>query len=195
MSDCYVRPAAPADARRIAQVYVASWRATYRGILSKRALDGLSVDLEARAFRSAVLRSGVGEAVFVAGRRGCPPAGFVTVGPERGAGGRGEVYTLYLLPECQGDGLGRRLMAEAAGQLMADGFTGGVVWVLRDNPARGFYAGLGGVADGQRSFRVGGEEVPAVSYAWADLRVLEERAAGLSALPLPALLPGRRQPR
>src|SRR3546814_2264859 len=41
-------------------------------------------------------------------------------------------------------GLGRRLMAAIAEQLMADGYKAVRVWALRDNPCRGFYTALGG---------------------------------------------------
>ena len=189
-----IRPAFANDARQIARIYVASWRRAYRGILPDRVLDGMSVDLEARAFRAGLAERRRGHAAFVLDQPGVPPIGFVSVGPERGGHAapsrRGEIYTLYLLPVRQRRGLGRRLMAEAAVQLMADGYAGAVVWVLRDNAARGFYRAMGGVTEGTRGFRVGGEDVPAVSYAWPDLAILEERAAGLSALALPPSLPG-----
>ena len=39
-----VRPARPEDARRIAEIHVETWRATYPGSMPQEVLDGLSVD-------------------------------------------------------------------------------------------------------------------------------------------------------
>ena len=39
-----VRPARPEDARRIAEIHVETWRATYPGVMPQEVLDGLSVD-------------------------------------------------------------------------------------------------------------------------------------------------------
>ncbi|BCW71541.1 hypothetical protein [Arthrobacter sp. NicSoilB8] len=39
--DISVRPAAEGDAARLAEVHVAAWRATYRGVMTDEYLDGL----------------------------------------------------------------------------------------------------------------------------------------------------------
>jgi len=181
-----IRPAGMGDVRALARIYVASWRVAYRGLIDRDYLDSMSVDLEARGFRETVARmGGGGHACFVADQPGVPPAGFVTLGPARAVAEMGEIYTLYLLPARQGRGLGRRLLGEAAEHLRAEGFGSAVVWVLRDNPARGFYAAMGGRAGDVRRFRVGRQGLPAVAYDWPDLRALEERCAGLSTIALP----------
>ena len=81
----------------------------------------------------------------------------------------GEVYTLYVEPDFQNLGLGRRLLDAMFRQLRADGFDTAVLWMLARNPTRFFYEGLGGDLVGHRSDRMGGEPVEEVAYAWRDL--------------------------
>jgi hypothetical protein len=59
-----------------------------------------------------------------------------------------------------------------AGQLLQDGLTSAVVWVLERNPACGFYARLGGELVGQQTITIGGSEVVEVAYGWRNLRLL-----------------------
>ena len=57
----------------------------------------------------------------------------------------GEIYELYLRPEYQGLGFGRRLFSAARKDLMQSGLKSLVVWALSDNePAVEFYRALGG---------------------------------------------------
>ena len=57
----------------------------------------------------------------------------------------GELNALYLIPELQGQGIGRQLFDACARGLHAAGFGAMRCWVLQGNPAAGFYARLGGV--------------------------------------------------
>ena len=52
-----IRTATPEDARAIAEVHVASWRAAYRGVLPDTYLDRLSVD-ENKTFQPEVIFEG-----------------------------------------------------------------------------------------------------------------------------------------
>ena len=54
-----------------------------------------------------------------------------------------------------------------------------LLWVFADNqPARGFYASLGGVLVARDGFELGGGWLPEVAYGWKDLDVLLARIAG-----------------
>ena len=56
----------------------------------------------------------------------------------------GEIYELYLRPEFQGLGFGRRLFTAARKDLVQSGLKSLVVWALSDNePALEFYRRLG----------------------------------------------------
>ena len=57
----------------------------------------------------------------------------------------GEIYELYLKPEFQGLGFGRRLFSSARRDLAQSGLKSMVIWALSDNePAVEFYRNLGG---------------------------------------------------
>ena len=183
-----LRPAAPGDAEGVARVYVASWRATYRGLVPAATLGRMTEAGEIPYWRRALQRSGQRAVVATAAGEGV--VGFLTAGPDRSGGDRftDEIYTLYLLPALVRRGLGRRLMAAAAEQLMADGYKAVRVWALRDNPSRAFYRALGGAPAGAKTVLVDNAPLAVVCYEWLSLETLEERAASLAALPLPDML-------
>ena len=73
--------------------------------------------------------------------------GYVSYGRNRvpALGYGGEIFELYLAPECQGCGFGRRMFEAARKDLAGHGFSNLVVWALADNDrAVGFYRRLGG---------------------------------------------------
>ena len=148
-----IRRARPADASAIAAVHEASWRQAYAGILPHRALSAMVGRRDTawwtRAIRQStrVLTLDIGGAV----------AGYATIGPNRvrSLPQGGEVYELYLAPQFQGLGFGRKLFLAARNDLRAGGRPGCIVWVLEDNtPALRFYENAGGrdVAEGCETF-------------------------------------------
>jgi ribosomal protein S18 acetylase RimI-like enzyme len=79
----------------------------------------------------------------------------------------GEVYELYLKPEYQGLGFGRRLFTAAKRDLAQTGLTNMVVWVLSDNePAVAFYRALGGRTIARSTERFGTKVLDKVAFAW-----------------------------
>jgi len=61
----------------------------------------------------------------------------------------GEIYRLFVAPECWGKGVGRALMRRALEQLQAAGFSEAFLWVHADNRrARRFYEATGWRPDG-----------------------------------------------
>ena len=79
----------------------------------------------------------------------------------------GEIYELYLRPEFQGLGFGRRLFTAAWKDLGQSGLKSLVVWALSDNePAVEFYRALGGKAVARSSERFGVKSLDKVAFAW-----------------------------
>ena len=61
----------------------------------------------------------------------------------------GELFAIYVRPDCWGRGVGLALMHEARTRLQRDGFGEVVLWVIEGNRrAIGFYERLGFVRDG-----------------------------------------------
>ena len=55
-AEVQIRTAAPTDARAVAEIHVAAWRAAYRGIMPNALLDDLSVEKREVSWRSAIER-------------------------------------------------------------------------------------------------------------------------------------------
>jgi ribosomal protein S18 acetylase RimI-like enzyme len=175
-----IRPARPGDATQIARVHVASWRATYPGMLPDRYLVNMSVPTQAERWRRTLRDPKSAAGTWVAAVQGQGVVGFGSCGAQRTAldGFAGEFFTLYLVEEAQGLGLGRALMATMAADLLEDGRESAVVWVLADNPARWFYERVGGLKVAEVPSRFAGADITEVAYGWRDLEPLARLSAG-----------------
>jgi len=148
-----IRRADSRDAEAIADVHLRAWLGAYAGIIPHRALTRMVGRRGIQWWETAIRRAANVLVVEIGGEI----AGYATLGRNRARQlpQDGEIYELYLKPEYQGIGLGRRLFSAARGQLAARGLAGLVVWALEENSnALSFYAGLGGrdVAEGVEIF-------------------------------------------
>ena len=169
-----IRPATVEDAHDIASVHVAVWREAYFGVMPQAYLESLAPDARTGAWAERLADPQEATRTLVA-TRGGQVVGFCTVGPSRldAPEEYGEVHTINILVTAQHQGLGRRLMAEAARTLQALGYSALTLSVLRDSPAgRMFYESLGGTLSGRHNDTFGDFELPAVEYRWADLAAL-----------------------
>ena len=157
-----VRRATPEDARAIATVKVASWRATYVDVVPQSLLDAMDVDEHTRMWERWLSDSR--NAVFVAEQAGAV-VGFVNVGPCDHEREVGEVYAIYVHPEAWSTGAGLALM-EAGVAWLAERWQEAVLWVAEENPrARRFYERFGWVGGTTRVVDVlPGAPVPEVLY-------------------------------
>lgn len=156
------------DARAIAQVHVDTWRATYRSQLPAAFLDALSVDNRERMWRNEISVLAPDRRPWVAETQ-TRIIGFVVSGTSRdehARAGEGEVYAIYVLPECWSRGIGRNLLAHAERDLRTHGYGEAILWCLEANArARAFYEQLGWHQDGATEMReIGGREVAEVRY-------------------------------
>lgn len=148
-----IRRAEPADAEAVAEVHDTAWRGAYVGIIPYSALNRMVGRRGPRWWANAIRRSATVLVLEIGGEI----AGYATLGRNRARElpQEGEIYELYLRPEYQGIGLGKRLFSAAREMLVAHGLDGLVVWALEDNdPALSFYTGAGGrdVAEGVEVF-------------------------------------------
>jgi ribosomal protein S18 acetylase RimI-like enzyme len=163
-----IRSARPTDARSIAKLDVETWRTTYAGMLSSSYLVGLSEQRREAGWRSVILREPRDVRVAVADAGAV--LGFGSCGPNRGDRFfKGEVFTLYVAPDWQNLGIGRRLLIGLFRRLVAADRPSAIVWVLRDNPSRFFYERLGAHQVSRKRLAVGGSIIEAVAYGWHDL--------------------------
>lgn len=166
-----IRQAAPSDARGIAAVHVASWRATYQDDFPASYLEGLSAEEWASRWHEMLRTRPRSVRVWVAEVAARPRpelVGFAQAGPSRDDDmeAAGEVYALYVAPARLGVGVGRRLFERAVSFLADSGFAWATLWVLVSNGrARRFYEATGWEADGaRRPFAAGGVEREEMRY-------------------------------
>ena len=118
------------------------------------------------AWWESAIRKGSRVALLVFGDR---VAGYANYGRNRARSLTydGEIYELYLRPEFQGLGFGRRLFTSARRDLAQSGLRSLVVWALSDNdPAVEFYRALGGRAIARSSERFGAKTLDKVAFGW-----------------------------
>ena len=165
--DLVIRTAVAGDAPAIARIYVDTWRVTYAPILPSAYLAKLDVEKQTKSWDK--LLANTSERVIVAVLDGVV-LGFASGGREReqDAFFRGEIYTLYVVPELQRQGIGASLLVEMLRRLVDH--TPVLVWVLKDNRgARRFYEALGGLPVRTQRENVGGRDVEKVGFAYFDV--------------------------
>ena len=169
------RTAVAGDADEIAHLHAESWRLHYRGAYSDEYLDR-DVFLERRKVWSQRLPDSPGETSTVVAVTDSVIVGFVhTVfdsDPQWGA----LLDNLHVRADVKRQGIGRRLVAEAARSVVVDGGSRGMyLWVLEQNvAAQGFYRAQGGI-DVERVLAgpfPGGGRSWAHRYAWSDASML-----------------------
>ena len=173
-----IRNAATRDADAIAGVYVDIWRDTYAGIIPDQILlrmlrrrHGTTCSVEFGKRRN-------GHTVMVAEDSRAGVVGFGSCDRARYANlpYDGEVYTLYVLTDYQGQGIGKRLLGGLFDALLERGSRSALIWVLADNPARFFYQAMGGTWVALRTERLWRTSLPAMAYGWRDLKQGVSRA-------------------
>lgn len=170
-----IREAKPEDARAIAGIHVASWRSTYAGLLPDDVLLRLdSRTHEARWWRHALRRRSRNHVILVADHEGHGVVGFGSCGPcrDRRMEFAGEVYTIYLDDDFQGEGIGRRLFVDLSRNVLSAQGKSMIVWALKTNPARFFYQALGGRYVARRPGTMGGAPIEEFCYGWDDVSEL-----------------------
>jgi ribosomal protein S18 acetylase RimI-like enzyme len=160
-----IRRAKPSDAVAVATTHDDAWRTAYQGIIPGNELDKL-ISRRGPDWWDSAIRKGSRITILQFGDN---IAGYANYGRNRARSlfYDGEVYELYLRPEYQGLGFGRRLFSAARKDLLQSGMKTLVVWALSDNePAVEFYRALGGRAVARSSEKFGSKTLDKVAYAW-----------------------------
>ena len=160
-----IRRAKPSDAPAVAETHDDAWRTAYQGIIPGNELDKL-ISRRGPDWWDSAIRKGSRITLLQFGDK---VAGYSNYGRNRARSlfYEGEVYELYLRPEYQGLGFGRRLFNAARKDLQQSGLRSLVVWALSDNePAVSFYRSMGGRAVARSSEKFGTKTLDKVAYAW-----------------------------
>jgi ribosomal protein S18 acetylase RimI-like enzyme len=160
-----VRRAKTEDAAGIAAVHDAAWRYAYRGILRGIDLERM-IQRRGPAWWEKALRRNVLILVIEVQHR---IVGYATLGPSRmhTLPFGGEIYELYVTPEFQGLGLGRRLFEAAFETLSRLELRGLAVRAVKANDlAVGFYEHLGGRPVAESGETIGERELAVAIFGW-----------------------------
>lgn len=161
-----IREATPGDAEGIARVHVATWRETYEGILPARVLSAQTYQRRLALWRQTLNRDR--ERLVLVAEAYKRIIGFATSGRNRNPSVpfSAEMYTLYVLRDWQGEGIGQELFQRSVRHVAGAGHRNAIAWVLTDNPSVGFYEWLGGVPVAERDERFGMTVLRQRAYGW-----------------------------
>jgi GNAT superfamily N-acetyltransferase len=158
----FVRAARASDAPELARVQVASWGASFAGLVPGEVLAELTSPAAeeqwAGRWLEAISAPPTGRhRVHVAVDAGKTSAiGFAAAGPATDGdlwpGTDAELYELHVLPDLAGEGHGGRLLHAVADTLAEDGFQTAYTWALSDDNERlEFLQAAGWAPDGSHS--------------------------------------------
>ena len=160
-----IRAARPADSAEIAAVHDSAWHDAYRGIIPGRELEKMIARRGPRWWKSAIAR---GSRLMVLDFDESI-GGYASYGRNRvpSLPYQGELFELYLAPEFQGLGFGRRLFQAVRRDLSEHGYQNMIVWALADNDrATAFYERMGGKVVRRAPEKFGAEMRDRVAYAF-----------------------------
>jgi len=157
------------DAERIAELQLASWRATYLQELSQTFLDAQNPGNWTRVWQQQIAD---GVRILLSSEGGVLE-GFVAFGPSRAAPPAAvadwEIYNLHVRPAMHRQGIGGRLFDAAADAGRSAGARALVLWVVSTNQrARAFYEARGMRPDGgEQQHALGDQALHEVRYRMA----------------------------
>jgi ribosomal protein S18 acetylase RimI-like enzyme len=144
-----LRTADARDLGAVSALFLATWERAYRGILPGRVVDLFDKARAQELWQGALGRDD--RTAVVAEAPDGTIVGLVVSGRDPERTGSGHIFSLYVHPRAQGQGVGTRLLAHALGALAADGLTAATLWVFEANhSSRAFYARAGWTANGRR---------------------------------------------
>ncbi len=190
IKEIQLRRATVTDAEAIAAIRIEGWRTTYRGMIPDSYLNEMDMNENVLHWRTILQALPVKEdslCVYVAVSED-EIVGFVSAMKlsEPKLDRDGEINAIYIRPQWQRCGIGKRMLHKAARSLQAMGCTSCVIWVIDGNSqARNFYEELGGEILIEQDFSWDGLDLTEVGYGWNDLSVM---MASADALPFPKAL-------
>ena len=165
-----IRRAEENDALSIAQIYIETWRSSYAGILPDHVLVNMNPQKSMITFARTIKQNS--EIILVAEESNLGIVGMGSVGQNRTKDNKylGEVYTLYVHPDRQNKGIGKKLLSELFNELTRNNINSAVIWVLANNPSRFIYEAVGGKLISVKDVELWNVLLKEYSYGWNNLK-------------------------
>lgn len=172
-NNAVIRRAVPQDALRIAEVRVQSWQDTYKGLIPDSYLSAMRVETSALMWERVLEAASDAACTYVLEVNGeiCGFASGITLAESK-EGFDAELTGVYVLPQVQRNGVGRRLVNKVAATLAQAGATNLLVWVLAEHRAgRDFFEAIGAELKAEKVFDWDEFELKEVGYGWPSIRI------------------------
>ncbi|MCC5464010.1 GNAT family N-acetyltransferase [Pelosinus baikalensis] len=166
-----IRTAQVGDEQSIAGVIIDTWKVAYRGIVPDSFLDSLTTEKHEELFRKNIANKT--ETIFVLENHKNQIVGVVSGGQDRSGIYGCELVVIYILPDYQKMGYGKRLFQELIEEHKRNQYKSMIIWTFRDNRDRKFYEILGGLAREEKKHSFDGKDIVLVGYTWQDINEIK----------------------
>lgn len=169
MSNISYRKASIEDCLEVAKAHVRSWRESFAGLVPETVMERITVEKRTKVFKERFQSSAY--KMYVAEVADGGIIGFADCGEPRNEidGYQAELYAIFLLPEFQGSGVGRRLFSLCVEAVVKSGKSSMYLYAFENSPYRSFYDKMGGVVIEKRQVEIEGTLFNAVVYGWKNL--------------------------
>ena len=156
---------------------MATFKSAFAQFMPAEVMDAISQDRNVMPWQGRVEKAVPGHLLLVAdaldsrsrGSRQIVGLGDCGPGRHRCEGYDGEIYALYVHPDWQGAGIGRRLLTTLLSHLARSNFRGAYAYVLAQSDATGFYEIMGGRRIGFRVSTYASVRLREIAFGWSDL--------------------------
>ena len=169
------------DSFGIAKVHVDTWNSTYKGLISEKILQRRTYEVSQRRWHDRIARLIDKEIIYIAENDYGEIVAFIMAGTEKynliGTlqdlnDYEGELMAIYVLKEYQKKNIGFRLLSLVVKYFLSKNINSMIVWVLKENPSKGFYKRLGAKYIGAKYLNLDGELYLESAYGWSDIRTI-----------------------
>lgn len=168
-----IRKARAEDSRGIIEVNVKTWCTTYEGIMPSEVLQH-KVDTMEEKIKKCERTVEADDNVYVALKDG-DVVGIMSYGPckDENYKEHGEIYSLYVLKEYQGQKIGKSLFLKGVEELKNKSYENMIINCLTENPSNQFYLKMGGNIIGQVENIIGGKKLSENVILYSDLKNID----------------------
>lgn len=167
-----IRKAKIEDAKDITQVYIDTWKITYKDLLDKQFLNSLTITEEQINKKIDKIKK---DNNFIVCEVNNKVVGVLTY--EKSINSEypdsGEIKTLYVLYEYQKKGIGKKLFNAGVKELIKLGFNDMIITCLVGNKSNDFYVYMGGKLIKQIDSVTAGEKTKENLYYFENINIME----------------------